>query len=118
RKWRDRAVFPGNSPSAHIMEGRPPRPDVEGSSMMRIAAIALLLLTMTGTALGQAPADDTLFEAKVRPVLLASCFKCHGGAKTSGGLRVDARTALVRGGKHGPAIVPGAPEQSLLLQAM
>src|SRR4051794_38743792 len=43
-KWRDPSVFPGKSPAAHIMEGRLARPDVEGSSMMRIAAILLLLL--------------------------------------------------------------------------
>ena len=61
---------------------------------------------------------DTLFEVQVRPLLVARCFKCHGGEKTSSGLRVDSREALVAGGESGPAIMPGDPERSLLVQAI
>jgi hypothetical protein len=61
---------------------------------------------------------ETFFEARVRPVLVESCFKCHGGAKTSHGLRVDSREALQKGGDSGPAIVPGDPEKSLLVRAI
>ena len=69
--------------------------------------------------LGQAgPDDDAFFEAKIRPVLSESCFRCHGGTKVSNDLRVDSREALVKGGKRGPALVPGQPDKSLLLQAM
>src|SRR5271170_6759668 len=86
---------------------------------MKHVATAVLVFTLGAqVALGQAPADEAFFEAKVRPVLAEICFKCHGGARTSGGLRVDARAALLKGGKHGPALVPGAPDGSLLLQAM
>lgn len=38
------------------------------------------------------------FEAEIRPVLVQTCFPCHGGKKTSGGLRVDSRQALLEGG--------------------
>jgi hypothetical protein len=87
--------------------------------MLRLVATLALVAFTAGAALGQVtPADEAFFETKVRPVLADSCFKCHGGAKTSGGLRVDSRAALVKGGKHGPALVPGAPDASLLLQAM
>ncbi len=69
--------------------------------------------------LGQpSAADDSFFEAKIRPVLIESCFKCHGGEKVSHKLRVDSRDALVKGGKSGSAIVPGKPKESLLLQAI
>jgi Protein of unknown function (DUF1553)/Protein of unknown function (DUF1549)/Planctomycete cytochrome C len=85
--------------------------------MMRIAAI-LLVAVNAGTAFGQVPVDDAFFEAKIRPVLADACFKCHGGAKTSSGLRVDSRDALLKGGEHGPALVPGEPARSVLLQAM
>ena len=61
---------------------------------------------------------DTFFELQVRPVLATRCFKCHGGEKTSNGLRVDSREALIAGGDRGAAIVPGDPEQSLLVQAI
>ncbi len=61
---------------------------------------------------------DTFFELKIRPVLAGTCFKCHGGDKTSRGLRVDSREALLKGGAGGPAIVPGEPEKSLLVRAL
>jgi hypothetical protein len=61
---------------------------------------------------------EAFFEVKVRPVLVESCFKCHGGAKTSHGLRVDSREVLLKGGDSGPAIVPGDPEKSLLIRAI
>jgi hypothetical protein len=69
---------------------------------------------------GQAAQDDpeTFFELKIRPVLAGTCFKCHGGQKTSSGLRVDSRDALLRGGETGPAVVPGQPDESLLVQAI
>src|SRR5262245_36836107 len=65
-----------------------------------------------------ARADDGFFAAKVRPVLAGTCVRCHGGAKTKGGLRLDSRDALLKGGEHGPAIVPGDPDKSLLVQAV
>jgi hypothetical protein len=64
------------------------------------------------------PDAEAFFEGKIRPVLAATCFKCHGGAKTSQGLRVDTRSALLKGGESGPALRPGDPDGSLLLQAM
>ncbi len=66
------------------------------------------------------PAGDgeDLFEARIRPLLLRTCFKCHGGDKTASGLRVDSREALIRGGKRGPALVPGNPEAGFLMPAL
>jgi hypothetical protein len=84
--------------------------------MCRIAALLLLALP-TGAALGQSEAE-TFFELKVRPVLADTCLRCHGGEKVSGGLRVDSRAALLRGGDSGPALVPGAPQRSLLIGAL
>ncbi len=61
---------------------------------------------------------ETFFELKVRPVLVTKCLPCHGGKKTSSGLKVDSRESLLRGGDRGPAIVPGEPGKSLLIQAV
>jgi hypothetical protein len=54
----------------------------------------------------------------VRPVLAERCFKCHGEAKQKGGLRLDSAASLLAGGDLGPVIVPGKPEQSLLVKAI
>lgn len=62
--------------------------------------------------------SETFFETKIRPVLAAKCFKCHGAQKATNGLRVDSRETLVKGGKHGAAVVAGDPENSLLIRAV
>ena len=58
------------------------------------------------------------FEKSVRPVLAENCFNCHSDRKQKAGLRLDSRQAMLTGGESGPAIVPGHPEQSLLLKAL
>jgi mono/diheme cytochrome c family protein len=58
------------------------------------------------------------FEKSIRPVLAANCFECHGPRKHKAGLRLDSRDAMLTGGESGPAIVPGAPEKSLLVKAI
>lgn len=87
-----------------------------------IAVIGLLILPTAGQAAraddGRSTGDDEAFERRVRPILAGVCFRCHGGAKTSGGLRVDSRAALLEGGDSGPAIVPGDPDASPLIAAV
>ena len=63
-----------------------------------------------------APGSD-YFENKVRPILVNSCGSCHE-EKSSGGLSITSRAALLKGGDSGPAIAPGDPEKSLLLVAV
>ena len=62
----------------------------------------------------------TLFESKIRPVLVANCYKCHSAesGKTEGGLALDSRQGVRTGGDRGPAVVPGEPERSILLTAI
>ena len=57
------------------------------------------------------------FEMKVRPILANRCYGCHSTAPL-GGLAVNSRNGLLKGGKTGPAVVPGKPEESLLIQAV
>jgi mono/diheme cytochrome c family protein len=64
-------------------------------------------------------ADALVFEKHVRPILKAHCFECHGeGKKLKGDLDVRLRRLLVEGGGNGPAIVPGKPGESLLVQRL
>jgi hypothetical protein len=58
------------------------------------------------------------FTDRVRPLLESRCISCHGPDKVKAGLRMDSRDALLKGGDSGPAIVPGKPSESLLLQAV
>ncbi len=59
-----------------------------------------------------------LFEAEVRPLLIETCQKCHGPKKQEAGLRLDSRQGMLQGGDNGPAVVPGKPEESLLISAV
>ena len=79
----------------------------------------LLGLALLGAAAWTAQSQnrDDFFETKVRPILVMECFSCHTDSQ-SGGLRLDSREAMLRGGKSGPAIVPGDPEKSLLVIAI
>src|SRR5262245_40477241 len=61
---------------------------------------------------------EDFFEKKVRPLLAENCQQCHGPRKQRGGLRLDSRAALLSGGDSGPAIVPGKPDESLLIKAV
>lgn len=66
----------------------------------------------------QSPAVLAFFESNVRPVLANRCFECHGPKKHKGDLRVDSLASLLEGGKSGPALQPGKPDESLLIQAI
>src|SRR4051812_12165732 len=57
------------------------------------------------------------FESKIRPLLASKCYSCHTASKL-GDLRLDSREALLKGGNSGPAVVPGQPEESLLIRAV
>src|SRR4051794_11213089 len=70
-------------------------------------------------ALARSPAEDAeAFEKEIRPLLIENCSKCHGAQKQKSGLRVDSRKALVEGGESGPSVVPGRPDESLLIDAI
>jgi hypothetical protein len=83
------------------------------------AAACAILAVPPGRVPGGEPdrAQVEFFETKIRPVLVEHCYKCHSAqaAKLKGGLRLDTRDGLRKGGDSGPAIVPGDPAGSLLL---
>ncbi len=86
---------------------------------MRVTGTALVALLSSA----QARADDAdlaFFEARVRPILVKHCYPCHSheANKSRGGLLLDQRDGLLKGGQSGPAVVVGKPEQSLLIKAV
>ena len=58
------------------------------------------------------------FEERVRPVLATRCQNCHSEALQTSGLSLASRESALRGGGRGPAITPGSPDESLLIQAI
>ena len=85
----------------------------------RSALLSVVLsLFMASNSFLFADEREKLFETTVRPVLVEVCLRCHGNTKASGLLRVDSREALLKGGESGPAIVPGKPDEGLLIKAI
>src|SRR5438876_9966969 len=89
--------------------------------MNRMALLILVSACAGATpAVAQTPADDEFFEKKVRPLLVERCHGCHAttAKKVRGGLLLDSRAGLLKGGDTGPVVVAGQPEKSLLIQAV
>jgi len=88
------------------------RTDVVRCLTCMLSALAAPLISTAAESAADA------FEAKIRPVLVQTCFQCHGDVKAGGGFRVDSREALLHGGESGPAIIPGNAADSLMFKAI
>jgi hypothetical protein len=66
------------------------------------------------------PEQIAFFEKSIRPVLVRECYSCHSttAEKVRGGLTLDTRDGIRKGGDNGPAVVPGDVKNSLLLKAI
>ena len=60
------------------------------------------------------------FEKQIRPLLEDHCYNCHSteAGKAKGGLKLDSRDGWMKGGESGPALVPGKPDESLLIRGV
>jgi hypothetical protein len=96
---------------------------------LRPVALAICLigagssLSPAAEEVGRDAAGIELFEKKIRPVLVSECYQCHSTAaaaqkKLKGGLLLDSRDAARKGGESGPAVIPGKPDDSLLVKAL
>ncbi|MBI3855874.1 MAG: DUF1553 domain-containing protein [Planctomycetes bacterium] len=87
---------------------------------MRNASLVLLLLGGLAWSQDSDPKDLEFFEKKIRPLLAERCHSCHSAKaeKLKGGLFLDSREGLLKGGDTGPAIVAGDPKKSLLMKAV
>ena len=66
------------------------------------------------------PEQRAFFESRIRPVLVKQCYECHSerAKKLGGSLSLDSAADMVEGGESGPAVVPGKPDESLIVQAL
>ena len=83
-------------------------------TILKCCCVAILAGAMQQIPAQSEPAP--VFETDIAPILATSCVTCHGEDSPQAGLDVRSASALLAGGKSGPAIVPGAPVDSLLLQ--
>jgi hypothetical protein len=81
-------------------------------------AIALSIFVMQAGVASEPDERLRHFEQQIRPLLASKCIKCHGEKKQEGGLRLDSREGILSGGDSGPAVEPGDPAASLLLEAI
>src|SRR5438128_5295988 len=79
-----------------------------------------LLVSLASVPFAHSAAPERLtFERHVRPILKTYCLDCHGGGeKLKGHLDLRLRRFLAKGGDSGPAVVPGAPGKSLLVERL
>lgn len=81
-----------------------------------IIAGSSLFLRLQFSAVAARQSNAVNFERDIRPLLHARCIECHGPEKQKGGLRLDTKTAAMKGGASGPAIVPGKSADSELIR--
>ncbi len=86
--------------------------------LISVAAFGLAL-TFVGTFSTQADENESeFFEKHVRPILIDRCYECHAGKMKRGGLSLETPKGWRAGGESGAAIVPGKPDESLLIEAI
>ena len=94
-------------------------------AVFALTAAAALTLALWGTSSvgaqsatpdAQSAASPQFYTDHVQPIFAANCYRCHGGMNHRGGLQLDSRAAILKGGKSGPVVVPGHPENSLLIK--
>jgi hypothetical protein len=104
-------------------QSQKPKPDsMKNDRPYFIASLARsMLLLLVWNVASALKADEGLefFEAKIRPVLIERCYECHNSVdRAEANLELDHRQGVIAGGDSGPAIHPGKPDDSLLIQAI
>ena len=101
------------------------RPKATFQTIGPAALLLMLSMAFADPARGDDPvpasapgAAEAFFETKIRPVLAENCWSCHGPDQQKSDLRLDSRAAGIEGGLEGPAIEPGDPDASLLIEAV
>lgn len=81
-----------------------------------VVAISLISMQLGTVGAREDAARPEYYTAKVKPILDSNCGRCHEGTNHRGGLNMDTRAAMLTGGHHGPAIVPGDPSKSWMVK--
>ena len=86
----------------------------------RILLVGIVFSSAAFAQSSPSAADNAFFEQKIRPLLVEHCYSCHSttAKKLKGGLLLDSREGILKGGDVGPAAIAGEPDKSLLLRAV
>ena len=100
----------------HLM----PSPQPTRARRLAVGGLASVWLAVWLPAAELRPEQRAFFESKIRPVLVKQCYECHssGAKKVGGKLLLDSPGELLGSGESGPAMLPGKPDESLLIQAL
>ena len=87
---------------------------------MRTVAVIFVLVAVGAAHAASDSAGEEFFEKSIRPLFIEHCHECHSSTskKLKGGLKLDTREDILKGGDSGAALVPGAPDGSLLIKAV
>jgi hypothetical protein len=85
---------------------------------MRAARCLLPALAVCLWSVTPAKADSVDYVGQVKPILARHCYECHSDKVQKGKLRVDSAAFLLKGGRGGPAVVPGKATESPLIEAL
>jgi cytochrome c len=80
------------------------------------AAVLSLGSSLKGVSADEAPNTPAFYSQKVRPILMENCGKCHFNMNHKGGLAMDTKASIMKGGRDGVVIIPGDPANSLLVK--
>ncbi len=77
---------------------------------------SLALGSLTPVAADEDASKPEYYTTRVKPILDENCARCHGGLNRRGGLNLDTRESMLKGGRDGVVLVPGDPAKSLLVK--
>jgi len=92
-----------------------------GLGLAGLALVGYLGLSLESRTVHAAAQDDEaatpeFYKTQVQPILQTNCYRCHGGSNHRGGLNIETRAGMLKGGHDGPVLVPGDPANSLLVR--
>jgi cytochrome c len=86
-----------------------------GVAIIALAGLGLRVETVQAAGQDEASKPE-FYTTKVQPIFQANCYRCHGGLNHRGGLNIQTRAGMLKGGHEGTVLVPGDSTKSLLVR--
>src|SRR6476469_5658394 len=109
------AITPGKSETSLLVEKVASRSMPPTPVKLDEQQIGQIRLWVNQGDVSKAPQKEQITENDVLPIFQMRCVVCHGKRKQEAGLDLRFQASRLKGGKSGPALVPGNPDQSLLM---